>query len=181
MSQIEEVMKQELVANTIRRQTKVKANDEEASGPLRMTQAKLKSIFSLFDADDTGMLLVNDLDLILRALGVEIDEDSQNAFLDKAEKMGPDGRITYEQFNELLETVATKKDTEAEARRMFAVLSKDGVIDAATLKAALSSSEARVNDDEIAEVLKYCDVDADGQLTEKDFVAVLAFVNDMKL
>ena len=175
---IEEIMKAELIANAVRKKTKTNVEDEL---PLRISQTKLKSVFALFDADDTGFVQVADTDLLLRSLGIEVDDHTLDQIIN--DNPTEDGRFTYEQFLGILKTVGQPRDGDEEIKRMFALMGNEdaSAVTAESLKAALASSEARITAEEIDEVLKYCDVDGDGKVSQEDWIEVLQFVNELAL
>ena len=188
---VQEIMAAELVAKKVKQstQTKSEGSDDATFATLRITNSKIKSVFALFDADDTGMLLAHDLDLILRSLAIQVDDEAMEGLNTKADGMADEGRLTYDQLLTLLKDVAESKSTDEEHKRAFQGLAGAQGEEAApataitfeSLKTQLMATEARVSDDEIREVLKYCDVDGDGNLSEKDFLEVMDFTNKMQL
>lgn len=182
-TEIQTIIERETLALEIRAQTRTKTSETTVAG--KVDEQKLKSIYALFDADDTHFVLISDLELLFRALGVELKDQALETVSEKARAMAQtEGghRIPYEQFVELFTEHSNSHDSGEEREDAFAMFAgEDGTLTEASIMQALKLTDARVSAEEVKEVLKFCDVDGDGKFSKADWDAVLDFVLKARL
>ena len=170
----------------------------------RVTASQLQTVFSVFDTNGNGNATAADLHLMCRSVGVDIDQDDVPAMLEAA-GFGANGLVTFPEFEKVVNMHAVEQNSDAEAARVFGSIAtclenvededeaavasaatEDGepasdTIDFATLRAALDEADARVSDDEIKEVIKYCgSLSGDGtSINKADWLEVMQFVREV--
>ncbi len=158
---------------------------------LRETEDQLFRVFQLFDPRNTKSVPLGEVLMLLRAVAIDVDEAilqaiMQQAFPDAVQReIKTAGRITCEQFVQLVKHAGAGSGSKQEARRVFeAVLPGQGTNPSAAItfdafKTALRAADARITDSELSEIFRYCALSGNpGGLTLRDFEQVSEFVSD---
>ena len=138
--------------------------------------ADCKEAFSLFDKDGDGSISCDELRTVMTSLGenpttMELEEMIQGVDSDG------NGQI---EFSEFLTMMAQKMGTRSfndEALEAFKVLDKDGSgsISESELRQIMSNIGEDITDEEIKEMMNEADLDGDGQVSFKEFAAIIKF------
>lgn len=135
--------------------------------------ADLKQAFNLFDKDRDGTISKEELVKMLTALGQDVDEDEAGDMIAEVDKAGNGGI----EFNEFLFMMAKRHPDEAtnDVNEAFAVFDqdKDGYITSAELKLVLENLGEKLNDREVAQLMKDADADGDGRISLDDFKSLI--------
>ncbi|XP_077987577.1 neo-calmodulin-like [Glandiceps talaboti] len=136
--------------------------------------AELKEAFSLFDIDGDGTINAKELVIVLRSLG---QNPTEKEVEDMIQEVDVDGNGTIE-FPEFLMMMATKFNTvngEEELRDAFRVFdTKDtGYISVDELRHLMTTMGEKLSSDEMDEMIKDCNADADGKVNYTEFVKLI--------
>ena len=131
--------------------------------------AELKETFSLFDKDGDGTITTKELGIVIRSIGKNPTE---------AELQDAEGNRTID-FPEFLTLMARKMEEKAAEEvivEAFKGICKggNGFISTAELRRVMSNFGDEIGgmlaDEEIDEIIREADVDADGQINYEEFV-----------
>ena len=155
---------------------KNRKNMSENSSLTEEQIADCKEAFSLFDKDGDGSISCDELRTVMTSLGenpttIELEEMIQ--------EVDSDGNGQIE-FSEFLTMMAQKMGTRSfndEALEAFKVLDKDGSgsISESELRQIMSNIGEDITDEEIKEMMNEADLDGDGQVSFKEFAAIIKF------
>ena len=134
----------------------------------------MRQVLDIYDPNDEGTVSSKDISKILKAMGRTLNNDDEKNFLEAADPENT-GAISKDKFLSTVETMFSLPDENInellEAFKVFDV--KDtGKISVKNFKNVLVNIGQQFNDYEVDEILKYIDVDRDGNITIKDFIQV---------
>ena len=134
----------------------------------------MRQVLDIYDPNDEGTVSSKDISKILKAMGRTLNNDDEKNFLEAADP-GNTGVISKDKFLSTVESMFSLPDENInellEAFKVFDV--KDtGKISVKNFKNVLVNIGQQFNEDEVDEILKYIDVDRDGNITIKDFIQV---------
>ena len=138
--------------------------------------ADCKEAFSLFDKDGDGSISCDELRTVMTSLG---ENPTTMELEEMIQEVDSDGNGQIE-FSEFLTMMAQKMGTRSfndEALEAFKVLDKDGSgsISESELRQIMSNIGEDITDEEIKEMMNEADLDGDGQVTFKEFAAIIKF------
>lgn len=118
-------------ANAVAVQKKTVANNtggvRKKSGPkfeLSDEQRKdIKEAFDLFDTENTGKIDTKELKVAIRALGFEPKKEEIKKMIAEIDK--GDGKVSFEDFQELMTVKMAEKDTKEEIMKAFKLFDDD--------------------------------------------------------
>jgi Ca2+-binding EF-hand superfamily protein len=173
--EVRDIMAQERVANKAKRRS-------APTTAARITDEQIRSVFSMFDATSAGTVPMNEVDLMLKSLGIPADSADVAKSLDQLGISAELDALSLGEFTKLVEGSAVDFNSASEAERVFNLIDagETGAISFDVLRAALDEADARVPDEEIREVMRYCALsDKEGEvLSRQDWLEVMAFVNE---
>uniref|UniRef100_A0A7S1MA38 EF-hand domain-containing protein n=1 Tax=Neobodo designis TaxID=312471 RepID=A0A7S1MA38_NEODS len=174
--EVRDIMAQERVASKAKRRSAPSAAN-------RVTEEQIRSVFNMFDATSVGSVPMNEVELMLKSLGIPADAADVAKTLESQGVSPESDSLTLAEFTKLVEGSAIDFNSTAEAERVFGLIdtSSSGAISFEVLRAALDEADARVPDEEIREVLRYCALsDKSGEsLSRADWLEVMNFVNEV--
>jgi hypothetical protein len=144
-------------------------------------QEKIPDVLAAADAGQSGLLTFDEFDKIVKehAVAQNSDEEALRVF----------GSITTclnkkAENDKAADAEAEEKaegEDEDEEKKAPAPATEDDAMTFEALKAALFEADARVSDDEIKEVIKYCgSLSGDGtSIAKKDWLEVMQFVREV--
>jgi Ca2+-binding EF-hand superfamily protein len=156
---------------------RLKRKPRAAIGPAtRLSADSVRNAFVLFDSEDCQYLPLSDLPLLLRAVGIV--DDGEVEFVPREKR----GFISFQEFRQLVNELSTPENSLEEAGRVFALMDPNGkgILDVETLCAVFAEAGSRMPRDTVEEMLKYCDVDGNGVVTQTDFVAAMNFISELE-
>ena len=138
--------------------------------------ADCKEAFSLFDKDGDGSISCDELRTVMTSLG---ENPTTMELEEMIQEVDSDGNGQIE-FSEFLTMMAQKMGTRSfndEALEAFKVLDKDGSgsISESELRQIMSNIGEDISDEEIKEMMNEADLDGDGQVSFKEFAAIIKF------
>ncbi|CAF3336768.1 unnamed protein product [Rotaria socialis] len=130
-----------------------------------------REAFSLFDKDHDDIIAPQELGIVLRSCGLSPSE----ADLQKIQQQ-VGRKIDFDTFVRVAQTFkANNRETEDDIREAFRVFDKDGTgyVSVAELKHAMISLGERLSEEEVDELIREADIDADGRCNCEDLVRIL--------
>ena len=137
----------------------------------------MREVLDLYDPDNEGFVKSRDIAKILRAMGRTLEDDDEQNFLQAAD---PDstGRISKDNFLETVEAMfSLAKEDVNELLDAFKVfdLKNTGKISVKNFKKVLTDIGQEFSEEEVEDILRYIDIDRDGNINIKDFIQVWKF------
>ena len=145
--------------------------------PLDIAQETLdeyKEAFNLFDRNGDGNITTAELGTVMRSLGQNPTEAELADMVNAIDTDG-NGVINFVEFVRLMVSKARNQDSEEELKEAFKVFDRngDGTVNAAELRHVLTHIGEKLDEDEVDDLLREADIDAEGQIKYADFVKVL--------
>ena len=137
----------------------------------------MKEVLDLYDPDNEGYVKSRDIAKILRAMGRTLEDDDEQNFLQAAD---PDnsGKISKDNFLATVEAMfSLAKEEVNELLEAFKVfdLKNTGKISVKNFKKVLTDIGQEFSEEEVDDILKYIDIDKDGNIKLKDFIQIWKF------
>ena len=137
----------------------------------------MKEVLDLYDPDNEGYVKSRDIAKILRAMGRTLEDDDEQNFLQAAD---PDnsGKISKDNFLATVEAMfSLAKEEVNELLEAFKVfdLKNSGKISVKNFKKVLTDIGQEFSEEEVDDILKYIDIDRDGNINIKDFIQIWKF------
>ena len=137
----------------------------------------MKEILDLYDPNNEGFINSSDTTKILQAMGRTLEEDDEQNFLQAAD---PDntGKISKENFLATTEALfSLSKDNVNELIEAFQVfdVNNTGKISVKNFKKILVKIGQAFTEEEANDVIKYINVDKEGNIDYADFIQVWKF------
>ena len=135
---------------------------------------ELREAFDLFDTDGSGSIDTKELQVALRALGFDSKKEKVRKMIADIDLDGS-GTIDFEEFVEMMTGKMGDRDSPEEIRRVFKLFDDDetGTISLKNLRRVAKELGENMTDEELQAVINFCDVDGRGEVTQKDFVALM--------
>merc|ERR1711957_996345 len=132
---------------------------------------EIEEAFSLFDADNSGMIDGTELKTAMEALGFKPKREEIKKMLADIDKDG-NGTIEAGEFMELM----TAKDDMIKAFGLFDDDST-GKISMKNLKRVAAELGETMSDDDLKEMMTMGDTDGDGEVNQDEFLKIMQAVN----
>ena len=137
----------------------------------------MKEILDLFDPQNEGFVKSEDTTKILQAMGRTLEEDDTQNFLQAAD---PDdtGKISKENFLTTVEALfSLSKDNVNELLDAFKVfdVNNTGKISVKNFKKVLVNIGKNFSEEEADDIIKYINVDKNGNIDIEEFIQVWKF------
>ena len=137
----------------------------------------MKDVLDLYDPDNEGFVKSKDIAKILRAMGRTLEDDDEQNFLEAADPENT-GEISKDNFLATVEAMFSLPKEEVndllEAFKVFDI-NNTGKISVKNFKKVLVSIGQEFNEDEANDILKYIQVDREGNINIKDFINMWKF------
>ncbi|KAI8914761.1 centrin-2-like protein [Powellomyces hirtus] len=149
----------------------VKARSEMSS---EQKQA-IRDVFNLFDTDGSGDVDVTELQILMRALGLDPKPGEAELLAATFDKDG-DPTLNFEEFLQLMSTKMVEEDSRESMLKSFQVFDIDdrGKIGLRELKRVAKELGEDPSDSDLLAMLAECDYDKDGEINFEDWVRVMA-------
>jgi Ca2+-binding EF-hand superfamily protein len=175
--EIRDIMAQERMASKAKRRA-------APAIKTRLTDEQVRSVFAMFDAGAVGSVPVSEVDLMLRSLGITSDMSDVPQLLEDSGVDKHADTITLAEFTAVVQGSAVEQNSAAEAERVFSLIdiTGSGEITFEGLQAALEEADARVSDEELREVIRYCGLSRANEgksVTREDWKEVMAFIAEV--
>ena len=145
-------------------------------------------IFSLFDQNEENTVLLKDVPVVLRSIGLQLEADEMKEVMDDLEirvtpvSIKPDkGKkqlppvVTFTLFSTVVENLIKGIDEEKDIREAFQAFDRegDGTLFAVELRQILTNMGDRLTEDEVEEMLDEIDIDANGRIDYKKLAKII--------
>ncbi|KAK4051898.1 Calcium-binding component of the spindle pole body (SPB) half-bridge [Microbotryomycetes sp. JL201] len=134
---------------------------------------EVREAFELFDMDKDGRIDYHELKVALRALGFDLKKAEVLKLLRDS---SADGYMTADTFHRVLERMILDRDPMDELRRAFKLFDEDntGKISLRNLKKVARDLGENLGDDELQAMIDEFDLDQDNEISEQEFIAIMA-------
>ena len=138
--------------------------------------ADCKEAFSLFDKNDDGSITCDELRTVMTSLGENPTTSDLEEMIQEVDSDG-NGKIEFSEFLTMMTRKMGTRSFNDEALEAFKVLDKDGSgsISESELRQIMNNIGEDVTDEEIKEMMNEADLDGDGQVSFKEFAAMIQF------
>ena len=135
---------------------------------------EIKKMIADIDKDGSGTIDAKELKVAMRALGFEPKKEEIKKMISDIDKDGS-GTIDFSEFLEMMTAKMSEKDSREEILKAFRLFDDDetGKISFRNLKRVAKELGENMTDEELQAVINFCDVDGRGEVTQKDFVALM--------
>eukprot|EP00753_Platysulcus_tardus_P022674 PLAT9881.2.p1 GENE.PLAT9881.2~~PLAT9881.2.p1 ORF type:complete len:184 (+),score=96.49 PLAT9881.2:53-604(+) len=152
---------------------------------------EIREAFDLFDTDGSGTIDARDLKVALRALGFEPKKGEIKKLINgissgssggggaaggrAAAAADSSGQLDFNDFLEVLTTKMSEKDSREEIQKAFRLFDMDttGKITFENLKKIAIDLGENMTDEELQEMIDEADRDADGEVSEDEFLRIM--------
>ena len=137
----------------------------------------MKEVLDLYDSNNEGFVKTRDIAKILRAMGRTLEKDDEQNFLEAADPENT-GKISKDNFLATVEAMfSLSKENLNELYEAFRVfdINNTGKISIKNFKKVLVDIGKEFNENDVDDLLKYIDVDKDGNIIIEDFIKVCKF------
>ena len=135
---------------------------------------EIKEAFDLFDTDKIGAIDYHELKVAMRALGFDVRKQEVISLMKEYDRDNT-GRIEYPDFLEIMtQKIADRNPTE-EIYKAFKLFDDDnsGFISLKNLRKIAKELGENLSDDELQAMIDEFDKDADGQISEEEFLNIM--------
>ena len=138
--------------------------------------ADCKEAFSLFDKNGDGSITCDELRTVMTSLGENPTTSDLEEMIQEVDSDG-NGKIEFSEFLTMMTRKMGTRSFNDEALEAFKVLDKDGSgsISESELRQIMNNIGEDVTDEEIKEMMNEADLDGDGQVSFKEFAAMIQF------
>ena len=137
----------------------------------------MKEVLDLYDPNNEGFVKSKDIAKILRAMGRILEDDDEQNFVQAADPENT-GEISKDNFLETVEAMFSLPKEEVndllESFKVFDI-NNTGKISVKNFKKVLVNIGQEFNEDEADDILKYIEVDREGNINIKDFINMWKF------
>ena len=137
----------------------------------------MKNVLDLYDPNNEGFVKSKDIAKILRAMGRILEDDDEQNFVQAADPENT-GEISKDNFLETVEAMFSLPKEEVndllESFKVFDI-NNTGKISVKNFKKVLVNIGQEFNEDEVDDILKYIEVDREGNINIKDFINMWKF------
>ncbi|KAI8586947.1 hypothetical protein BDZ88DRAFT_266326 [Geranomyces variabilis] len=135
----------------------------------------IKDVFNLFDTDGSGDVDVTELQILMRALGLDPQPGEAEQLAATFDKDG-DPTLNFDEFLQLMSAKMGEQDSRDSMLKSFRVFDTEGrgKIGLKELRRVAQDLGDDPTDQELTEMLRECDHDKDGEINFDDWVRVMA-------
>ncbi|XP_044462327.1 probable calcium-binding protein CML20 [Mangifera indica] len=135
---------------------------------------EIKEAFELFDTDGSGTIDAKELNVAMRALGFEMNEEQIKQMIADVDKDGS-GAIDFDEFVHMMTTKIGERDSKEELMKAFHIIDQDnnGKISVADIKKIAKELDLNFTEQEINEMVEEADKDHDGEVGIDDFIRMM--------
>ena len=135
---------------------------------------EFKDAFSLFDKNDDGKIVIEELGTVMRSLGQNPTDAELKDMINEVDADG-NGFIDFPEFLEMMARKMKDTDSEEEIKDAFRMFDKDGNgnISKAELKHLMTGLGESLTEEEITDMVGEADIDGDGLVNYEEFVKMM--------
>lgn len=133
----------------------------------------IKEAFDLFDVENTGKIDAKELKVAIRALGFEPKKEEIKKMIAEIDR--GDGKVSFDDFLELMTVKMAEKDIKEEIMKAFKLFDDDetGKISFKNLKRVAKELGENLTDEELHEMIDEADRDGDGEINQEEFLRIM--------
>jgi len=135
---------------------------------------EIKEAFDLFDTDKDGSIDYHELKVAMRALGFDVRKADVIKLLKEYDR-NETGKITFQDFNDIMTQKISDRDPEEEIRKAFQLFDDDhtGTISLKNLRRVARELGEQLTDDELQAMIDEFDKNGDGLIDEQEFMSIM--------
>ncbi|CAN8328227.1 unnamed protein product [Cochlearia groenlandica] len=143
-------------------------------GLTNQNRREIKEIFDLFDVDGSGSIDARELNVAMRSLGFEMNDQQINELMAEVDK-NQSGAIDFEEFANMMTTKFGERDSTDELSRAFKIIDHDnnGKISPRDIKQIAKELGENFTDNDIEEMIEEADRDKDGEVNLEEFMKMM--------
>lgn len=159
-------LRTELVTEKTKRKKRRELTEEQKS--------EIKEAFELFDTDKDKEIDYHELKVAMRALGFEVKKVDVLKILKDYDREG-NGKITFEDFNEVVTDRMLERDPKEEIMKAFKLFDDDdsGRISLRNLRRVARELGENISDEELRSMIDEFDTDGDGEINQEEFLSIM--------
>jgi len=142
-----------------------------------------RDAFKLFDADGDGTISVQELETVMKSLGLQASQQELQQMMTEADEDGS-GSIEFEEFLNMMKKKMKENENSIEdVKAAFKVFDQngDGFISSQELKNVMMTLGEVLSEEEIQEMIREADADGDGKVCFVEFASMLSHKTATKL
>ena len=134
------------------------------------TEDEFRNKFDNFDSNGTGKVEFSKLKDLTKACGVDCTEAELQDYVNELD-VDEHGRITKEDFIKLMRKHHSEPDSEEELKEAFQIfnIKNTGLISCENLMEVFKKIDPDIQEGEVLQLIKECDIDGDGYLNYEEF------------
>ncbi|XP_045652251.1 centrin-3 isoform X1 [Ursus americanus] len=156
----------ELVVDKTKRKKRRELSEEQ--------KQEIKDAFELFDTDKDEAIDYHELKVAMRALGFDVKKADVLKILKDYDREAT-GKITFEDFNEVVTDWILERDPHEEILKAFKLFDDDdsGKISLRNLRRVARELGENMSDEELRAMIEEFDKDGDGEINQEEFIAIM--------
>ncbi|XP_055329507.1 calmodulin-alpha-like [Paramacrobiotus metropolitanus] len=133
-----------------------------------------RAAFTVLDKDNDGNISTKDLSALMRVLGQDPTDIQLHDIINEVDIDG-NGSIDFSEFLRLMVRKMRLTDLDDELRIIFQVFdtNQTGLLGVKELQHVLLLLNEKLPDDDVADLIRSCDVDQDGRINFQEFVHMM--------
>uniref|UniRef100_F6SRL1 Centrin 3 n=1 Tax=Equus caballus TaxID=9796 RepID=F6SRL1_HORSE len=159
-------LRNELVVDKTKRKKRRELSEEQ--------KQEIKDAFELFDTDKDEAIDYHELKVAMRALGFDVKKADVLKILKDYDREAT-GKITFEDFNEVVTDWILERDPHEEILKAFKLFDDDdsGKISLRNLRRVARELGENMSDEELRAMIEEFDKDGDGEINQEEFIAIM--------
>lgn len=135
---------------------------------------EIKEAFELFDTDGSGTIDSKELNVAMRALGFEMNEEQINNMIADVDKDGS-GTIDFDEFVHMMTSKLGERDSKEELMKAFHIIDhdKNGKISDVDILSITKELGESFTLTEIREMIHEADRNDDGEVDAEEFIRMM--------
>ncbi|XP_054613078.1 centrin-3 isoform X2 [Dunckerocampus dactyliophorus] len=136
---------------------------------------EIREAFELFDTDKDNEIDYHELKVAMRALGLEVKKVDVLQILKDYDREG-NGKITFEDFNEVVTELILERDPKEEIMKAFRLFDDDesGKISLRNLRRVARELGENTSEEELRSMIDAFDADGDGEINQEEFLSIMS-------
>ncbi|CAA7035838.1 unnamed protein product [Microthlaspi erraticum] len=143
-------------------------------GLTNQKRREIREVFDLFDIDGSGSIDARELNVAMRSLGFEMNNEQINELMAEVDK-DQSGAIDFDEFVHMMTTKFGERDSTDELSKAFKILDHDnnGKISQRDIKVIAKELGENFTDNDIEEMIEEADRDKDGEVNLEEFMKMM--------
>uniref|UniRef100_A0A1J3HXG0 Calcium-binding protein CML19 n=1 Tax=Noccaea caerulescens TaxID=107243 RepID=A0A1J3HXG0_NOCCA len=143
-------------------------------GLTNQKRREIREVFDLFDIDGSGSIDARELNVAMRSLGFEMNNEQLNELMAEVDK-NQSGAIDFDEFVHMMTTKFGERDSTDELSKAFKIIDHDnnGKISHRDIKQIAKELGENFTDNDIEEMIEEADRDKDGEVNLEEFMKMM--------